>query len=121
MSTPKTRKTKNDGSAKFSCRYCKTEDVEEFKVHKSLCQNCLIDRKAVKLKNEDKKKRIGAIKLIMEEFETVSQGDEITYSEIPTGTLLNMAREFKDLMIRIKNCEKTMEKQRKEIEKLRSK
>lgn len=115
-----TKLTTKDGSAAFLCKYCGTVNEEEFCNMKSLCERCRGIVKAVKIKEKDREKRNGIIRNIMLEFKTLDERDEIAYSEVPTGTLLDIAKDYKDMKVSITNHEKIIEKLKREIDKLKS-
>lgn len=119
--TSKSKPTPKDGSASFNCKYCHTDKEEDFYNMKTLCERCRSIVKAVKVKEGDREKRHGIIKNIMQEFKTLDERDEITYSEVTTGTLLEIANTFKGLKESIAKQDKTIEKLKKEIDKLKSK
>lgn len=113
--------TKKSNKA-YLCKYCGETNKDEFyKDHITLCKACKIDKKISRRKEEDKEKRLSAIKLMTEETKTRSVEDEVTYSEVKTGTLIDLVADIRNLITDLKYCKKKIEKLEKKIEKLESK
>lgn len=114
--------TSKKASKTYLCKYCGETNKDEFYTGRiTLCKACKTDKKITRTKEADKEKRLGAIKLMTEETKTRSEEDEVTYSEVKTGTLLDLVAEIRNLITDLKYCKKKIGKLEKKIEKLESK